>query len=109
VPRHPSEANRSLCLIPLNQKTKCCSLNLFEMSIPMYRVERLSGVPTFSPEYAGSVALVSQATQTQVWISAVYFVVALGLLLLPLALPQALAGHKRRLPTCPAHTLQFRV
>jgi hypothetical protein len=76
--------------------TVALRIYLFEMSTPMYRVERLSGVPTSSPEYASSLALVSAAVQAQLVTSIVYFAVALALLALPLGLSGLSARRRSR-------------
>jgi hypothetical protein len=70
------------------------SMYLLQMNTPMYQVAQLAGVPRFSPEYAGAVSTVRAAIQAQVLISAIYFIVALALLVLPL--PRAAAAGRGR-------------
>jgi hypothetical protein len=59
-------------------------LYLGEMGTPMYRVEHLSSVPAFNPEYPKAVAMVSEATQAEALISVAYCLAAIALLTLPL-------------------------
>ncbi|MEO8288277.1 MAG: hypothetical protein ABI670_17770 [Chloroflexota bacterium] len=59
-------------------------LYLYEMSTLMYQVEQYSAVPSSSPEHARLLVLAGQATQAEVWISVLYFAVALALLIIPI-------------------------
>ncbi len=61
-------------------------LYLLEMNSPMYQVDRLRSVPVSNIEFAKAADMVSGATQAQLLISVIYFLVWMALLVVPLLL-----------------------